>query len=85
MDGSQLLMIDVDDNGCGMDEETLGKLRRDIEVRDMSRSRSIGLYNINQRMKLHYGDGCRIHIYSEPGQGTRIRLNIPVDKCSSET
>lgn len=85
MDGSQLLMIDVDDNGCGMDEETLGKLRRDIEVRDMSRSRSIGLYNINQRMKLHYGDGYRIHIYSEPGQGTRIRLNIPVDKCSSET
>lgn len=85
MDDSQLLMIDVDDNGCGMDEETLSKLRRDIEVRDMSRSRSIGLYNINQRMKLHYGDGYRIHIYSEPGQGTRIRLNIPVDKCSSET
>ena len=85
MDGSQLLMIDVDDNGCGMDEETLSKLRWDIEVRDMSRSRSIGLYNINQRMKLHYGDGYRIHIYSEPGQGTRIRLIIPVDKCNSET
>lgn len=81
----QLLVIDVDDNGCGMDEETLGKLRRDIEVRDMSRSRSIGLYNINQRMKLHYGDGYRIHIYSEPGQGTRIRLLIPTDEGDDET
>lgn len=81
----QLLVIDVDDNGCGMDEETLGKLRRDIEVRDMSRSRSIGLYNINQRMKLHYGDGYRIHIYSEPGQGTRIRLLIPTDEGDNET
>lgn len=81
----QLLVIDVDDNGCGMDEETLGKLRRNIEVRDMSRSRSIGLYNINQRMKLHYGDGYRIHIYSEPGQGTRIRLLIPTDEGDDET
>lgn len=81
----QLLVIDVDDNGCGMDEETLGKLRRNIEVRDMSRSRSIGLYNINQRMKLHYGDGYRIHIYSEPGQGTRIRLLIPTDEGDNET
>lgn len=81
----KLLMIDVDDNGCGMDEVTLGRLRKDIEVRDMSRSKSIGLYNINQRMKLHYGDGYRIHIYSEPGQGTRIRLIIPTEKCTSET
>lgn len=85
MGEKRLLMIDVDDNGCGMDEVTLGRLRRDIEVRDMSRSKSIGLYNINQRMKLHYGDGYRIHIYSEPGKGTRIRMIIPVDKCGIET
>lgn len=85
MGEGKLLMIDVDDNGCGMDEAALGRLRRDIEVRDMSRSKSIGLYNINQRMKLHYGDGYRIHIYSEPGAGTRIRLNIPADKCHIET
>lgn len=85
MEEKRLLMIDVDDNGCGMDEVTLGRLRRDIEVRDMSRSKSIGLYNINQRMKLHYGDGYRIHIYSEPGQGTRIRMIIPMDKCVIET
>lgn len=85
MDDRKLLLIDVDDNGCGMDEVTLGRLRRNIEVRDMSRNKSIGLYNINQRMKLHYGDGYRIHIYSEPGQGTRIRLIIPTDKSISET
>lgn len=85
MDDRKLLLIDVDDNGCGMDEVTLGRLRRDIEVRDLSRSKSIGLYNINQRMKLHYGDGYRIHVYSEPGKGTRIRMIIPMDKCISET
>ena len=75
----KLLMIDVDDDGRGMSEENLNKLRRDIEVRDPGRSRSIGLYNINQRMRLHYGDGYRVHIYSEPGRGTRVRLIIPVE------
>lgn len=79
-DGAKLLLIDVDDNGCGMTKETLDKLREDIEIRDMSRSKSIGLYNINQRMKMHYGDSYRLHIYAEPGTGTRVRLTIPVEK-----
>ncbi|MDE5940395.1 MAG: sensor histidine kinase [Lachnospiraceae bacterium] len=76
-DDTELLLIDVDDNGCGMSEEALNKLRTDIEIRDMSRSKSIGLYNINQRMKLHYGEGYRLHMYSERGMGTRVRLMIP--------
>lgn len=83
-DGMDLLMIDVDDNGCGMTEAVLEKLRKDIEIRDMGRSKSIGLYNINQRMKLHYGDGYRIHVYSEPDVGTRVRLMLPVDRMQSE-
>lgn len=79
-DAEEFLIIDVDDNGCGMTEEVLSKLRRDIEIRDMSRSKSIGLYNINQRMKLHYGEGYRVHVYAEPGVGTRVRLVLPAEK-----
>lgn len=75
-----LLFIDVEDNGCGMTKETLDKLHQDIEIRDMSRSKSIGLYNINQRMKLHYGNEHRIHLYAEQGRGTRVRLTIPIEK-----
>lgn len=82
LDETELLFIDVDDNGCGMVEETLSKLRTDIEIRDMSRSKSIGLYNINQRLKLHYGEGYRVHVYSEPGKGTRVRLMIPAEKTT---
>lgn len=79
-DDMNLLIIDVEDNGCGMTEDVLGKLRTDIEIKDMGRSKSIGLYNINQRMKLHFGDGYRVHIYSEPQKGTRVRLIFPVDQ-----
>lgn len=78
--GEEFLIIDVEDNGCGMTAEALYRLRRDIEIRDMSRSKSIGLYNINQRMKLHYGEGYRVHVYAEPGLGTRVRLILPAEK-----
>lgn len=75
----ELLYIDVEDNGCGMSEEVLRKLRKDIEVRDMSRNKSIGLYNINQRIRQHYGSGYHVRIFSKPGEGTLIRLIIPAE------
>ena len=74
------MLIDVEDNGCGMTKEMLDKLCKDIEIRDMSRSKSIGLYNINQRIKLHYGDSYRLRIDAESGTGTRVRLTIPAEK-----
>lgn len=76
----ELLFIDVTDNGGGMTEAVLEKLRKDIEIKDMSRSKSIGLYNINQRIKLSYGDHYRIHIYSEIQTGTTVRLMFPIEK-----
>lgn len=80
-DEEMLFVIDVEDNGCGMTMEALKKLREDIEIRDMSRSKSIGLYNINQRMKLRYGEKYHLLIDSEVHQGTRVRLMIPARKA----
>ncbi|MDD6812718.1 MAG: histidine kinase [Lachnospiraceae bacterium] len=80
MEEESLLLIDVIDNGCGMTQEVLDKLRKDIEIKDISRSKSIGLYNINQRIKLNYGEQYRIHVYSELQNGTTVRLMFPLDK-----
>ena len=74
------ICIDVYDNGCGMNEEELTELQKNIEIKDMSRNRSIGLYNINQRMKLSYGEDCKVQIFSAPDEGTTIRLRIPQEK-----
>lgn len=73
----RFICIDVYDNGCGMNEEELAELQKNIEIKDISRNRSIGLYNINQRMKLSYGKNCKIHIFSASDKGTTIRLRIP--------
>ena len=74
------ICIDVYDNGCGMNEEELTELQKNIEIKDMSRNRSIGLYNINQRMKLSYGEDCKVQIFSASDEGTTIRLRIPQEK-----
>lgn len=77
---TEVFCIDISDNGCGMEEEELKALRENIEKRDISRSKSIGLYNINQRLKLSYGQSYGIKINSTPGQGTTIQLIIPINK-----
>lgn len=73
------LYIDVSDNGCGIEEKELAELNRNIEIRDVSRSKSIGLYNINQRIKLSYGTAYGMKIDSVQGEGTTVHLVIPLN------
>ncbi|MCL2253042.1 MAG: histidine kinase [Lachnospiraceae bacterium] len=71
------LIIEIKDNGCGMEEKELTALIDDINTYNPTRSDSIGLYNINQRMKLCYGDRYGIIITSEPRNGTCIKMRLP--------
>ena len=61
-----------------MDLETLQKLRQDIYTKDNTRSKSIGLYNINQRLLLCYGSSYGLKIDSIQGCGTSVSMNIPL-------
>ena len=70
-------MITVTDNGCGMTARELVELNRDIQIRDSGRTKSIGLYNINQRLKLSYGPEYGVKIMSETGQGTTVQIMVP--------
>ena len=76
----ELLCIGIADNGNGMTEEDLVCLQRTIEEKDMSRNKSIGLYNINQRIKLTYGQKYGVKIFSNIEEGTRVSLFIPINR-----
>ncbi len=75
-----LLCITISDNGIGMTKEELEQLRTRVHTMDMTRTRSIGLSNINQRIRLRYGPEYGIHFISEPGQGTSVILKLPLEK-----
>lgn len=74
--GSEDIRITISDNGCGMDEATLAQLRRDIEEKNPERKESIGLYNINQRIKLCYGEQYGMAVQSELEKGTAVSIII---------
>jgi two-component system sensor histidine kinase YesM len=73
------VIIEVTDNGTGMDEETLMNLRSKIETGDTSSGKSIGLTNVHMRIKKYFGDSYGMKIFSEKGKGTTIRLTLPRD------
>lgn len=71
------LQITVSDDGIGMDETTLQQVREQMKNHASNDAQSIGLYNINQRIKLFYGDDYSLQIESEFKKGTTVILNLP--------
>lgn len=80
----EFLKITIADNGCGMSPEELELLRGRMAQRTLDRSRSIGLCNINQRIRLCYGDEYGMQIDSVPGEGTVIVVKLPIKHPEQE-
>ncbi|GMX60990.1 sensor histidine kinase [Paenibacillus elgii] len=77
------MQIDVEDNGVGMSENQLSELRqgiRDDENMELSGTdkQSIGLGNINKRIRLQFGSRYGLEVFSEEGKGTRVTVKLPI-------
>jgi two-component system sensor histidine kinase YesM len=60
----------VEDNGVGMDEETKHRMLNE-------NSKGYGMRNVNQRIKLLYGEEYGLHIESVIGEGTLVTIRLP--------
>lgn len=77
------LFLCVSDDGRGMPEEKI----REILHTDSSSKKSlnkIGLYNVNQRICLTYGEEYAIHIDSKVGCFTKVTVRIPAQNAAGE-
>ena len=72
-----VLHILVEDNGRGMEKNELHSLQLSLN-RDEAPDESIGLINVNQRIRLFYGESYGLQISSTPGKGTRIEILLPL-------
>lgn len=72
-----VLHILVEDNGRGMEKKELHSLQLSLN-RDEAPDESIGLVNVNQRIRLFYGESYGLQISSTPGKGTRIEILLPL-------
>lgn len=70
------ILLQLSDNGKGIDSVALDCIHQDIEAPSGSDSGSIGLSNVNERIKLVFGSECRLSIESQDGQGTTVTIKI---------
>lgn len=65
--GSGRLQLVIEDDGVGIAEERLGDVFQ----------QGIGVSNINERLKVLYGEQYRMDVDSKPGAGTRFEIEMP--------
>ena len=81
VDGADVL-IAVTDDGLGMDDETLERLREGINARQApgcsteEKGTGIALRNVAERLERFYGFDSGIDILSKPGEGTCVTLRL---------
>ncbi len=72
--------LKVTDNGIGMDEEGLNELRDRISKPAKEGGKGYGLANVNERIRMSFGEEYGMTVDSEKGVGTSIELVIPAIK-----
>ena len=72
------LVCEIVDNGDGMETNLDKKLPNFKSKRQLFSG--IGVKNVNERIKLLYGEAYGVEISSELGEGTKVRVSLPVIK-----
>lgn len=75
---SDKLQITVMDNGVGLSDEQCQKILTEESKEESKRFSGIGLKNVNDRIKLYYGDEFGIKIESVKNMYTSIGITIPI-------
>ena len=70
------ILITVSDNGVGMNEKELAELQNEL-ASNVLHGKRIGIKNVNQRIKLLFGEKYGLTITSEKNVGTKVSIFIP--------
>lgn len=73
------IVFEITDNGIGMSGEKLLELRKSLTEQT---SLGYGLRNVNERIKLYFGEYHGLEIYSEYNEGTKVVVTIPIKEGS---
>lgn len=76
------LVCELIDDGAGMPQSKADELLAGPPGED---SRSIGVRNVNARIRLLFGKRYGVKIFSEPGHGTSVRVTLPVIRENRDT
>lgn len=71
----------VEDDGAGMPEEKVREITELLnEPNELEKHKSFGLFYVEERMRIRYGEDFEIRVESEPDKGTKITIRVPKEK-----
>ena len=74
--------ISIKDNGLGIDHDRLKQIGKEPIASKIGTG--LGLYNVNRRLIMTFGENARLHINSEENNGTEITFNIPMGEKNED-
>jgi two-component system, sensor histidine kinase YesM len=80
----EVLKLEVEDNGVGMTEETIEKILSNEQKNIYPGMNSIGVRNVNERIKLYFGEEYGLKYTSMEGSGTKVEIALPFIADMSE-
>lgn len=87
---NEKIHIEVMDNGSGMETVQQQLLSEEIQniyehpMKRLPETGHVGIKNVVQRLYLEYGDAFDVKIISNAGYGTRIEMEIPLERAGGE-
>lgn len=72
-------ILSVEDNGIGILEERLKEVIESLSTDKKRKKDFYGLYNVNERIQLKFGDEYGLRIKSNYGEGTRVDVYLPCE------
>jgi sensor histidine kinase YesM len=76
------LLFEVTDNGAGMPPEKFQMMLKE-DYRNPKGFNSMGLNNVDRRIKLNHGNQYGLELTSAPGQGATVKIRLPLIKEES--
>lgn len=75
---TEKLIVEIIDNGVGMDERQVNELENGKSSRKSEHFTGIGINNIRDRLKLIYENQYELKIKSSLGEGTTVKVVLPI-------
>ncbi len=74
---ADFFLIRIEDNGIGIGQERLLQVREGISHRVSAEKEIYGLFNVNERIRLNFGEKYGISIESTYGERTIVSIKLP--------
>ncbi|QNK59576.1 sensor histidine kinase [Paenibacillus sp. PAMC21692] len=71
------IVLKIKDNGVGLSHAMADKINQGLQSKEIKEDAHIGLSNVNQRIRLIFGENYGIRIFGKEGEGTIVEMRIP--------